>query len=111
MTNKSLDEEIEGLDLTEKTEMEGLAEQVFRTGDERTNIHPAELGLIMACDVHFNSLGIPESNPTNNFKKLAKSRMGWSTNKLIEGLGGVNNMRSGGQFGQFMKERLFTPKQ
>jgi len=105
-----LDEVLANVNMNEKTEMEGMADQIFKKGDSRSNLFEPEIGLIITCDVVFDVLSMQNFNPSKNFKSLAKSRRGWSTEKFVEAASGVQNQRSGGSLGSFFKERLFTPK-
>jgi len=108
---RTIDDELENIDLSEKTEMEGVAEQIFKEGDSRSNLFQEEIALILTCDLIFPVLGMDRHNPTGNFKNLAKSRKGWSTEKFVEAASRMQNSRSGGTMGGWMKERLFSQKQ
>ena len=90
--------------LTQKSEMEGMGEQIFddkESGglsniDMRTNLDHDEVVLCMINDKIFEMIGLPELSPSRQFKRLASSRKGWKLEKFVNGAQAMNTMRSGG---------------
>ena len=106
---ESIDELVEGLDLSEKTEMGDFADQIHKPRSSGSNISSDENSAIIICKTVFPVLGMT-NNIADVFLETAKSRGGWATEKIVQGAGGIQNTRSGGSIGGWMKERLFTPK-
>lgn len=106
---ESIEDVLDKVDLSEKTEMEGVADQVFKPGSARTLLDNEEISNILICDVVMTSLGLDDVNPTNNFKELKKSLGGWSTEQFVRAASGIQDQRAGGGFMNGIKG-LFTPK-
>jgi len=106
---ENIDDLIEGIDLSEKTEMGDFAEQIHKPRSSGSNISMDENSAIIICKTVFPVLGMT-NNIADVFLETAKSRGGWATEKIVQGAGGIQNTRSGGSIGGWMKERLFTPK-
>jgi len=105
-----LDAIMDQVQLGEKTEMEGMADQIFKASTSRTNLTPDEIGMSFSTGIVFNALGMISHDPTMRFMELKKSQGGWSTEKFVQAAGGVQDQRSGGSMGAWMKDRLFTSK-
>lgn len=106
---ENIDDILEGIDLSEKTEMGDFAEQIHRARPSGSNLTPDETSANLVCQIVFPVLGMVD-NISQKHLELAKSRGGWATEKVVQGAGGIQNTRSGGSIGGWMKERLFTPK-
>ena len=106
---ESIDELVDGLDLSEKTEMGDFAEQIHKPRSSGSNISVDENSAIIICKTVFPVLGMT-NNIADIFLETAKSRGGWATEKIVQGAGGIQNTRSGGSIGGWMKDRLFTQK-
>ena len=111
MPKENLDQVLDKVDLSQKTEMGEVAQNVFEAGAGRTNLSEDEICLVFINKLIFKGLNLQELDPTADFMELKKSLLVWSTEKFVEGLGGLQNQRSGGSFGSFVKEVLFRPKQ
>ena len=109
MPEENLDEVLNKVDLSQKTEMGEVASNVFQSGAGRTNLNPDEVALVFINKLIFKGLNMEELDPTSDFMELKKSMDGWSTNKFIEGLGGVNQNRNGGTLGGVLGG-MFKPK-
>lgn len=105
----NLDDVLENVDLSEKTEMGDFAEQIHRPRPSGSNISPEEASSVIICNEVFRTLGM-QNNLADRFIEVAKSRQGWATEKVVQGAGGIQNTRSGGSIGGWLKDRLFTPK-
>lgn len=104
-----LDDILSGVDLSEKTEMGEVANNVFKKGAGRTNLTEDQVTLVLINDLMFKGLGLDELNPAETFMELKKSLDGWSTQKFVEAVGGMNNQRSGGTFGAVLGN-AFKPR-
>ena len=109
--NDGIDDLVNNVSLNEKTELEGVADQVFRNEAGRTKLNDIEISACFVTKIVFSSLGMSNDDPTSKFLELKKSHEGWNMDKFVEATGGAQNARSGGVFGGFLKDRLFTPKQ
>lgn len=107
--DESIDEIVDGLDLSEKTEMGDFADQIHKPRPSGSNITPDENSAVIICKTVFPVLGMT-NNIADVFLETAKSRGGWATEKVVQGAGGIQNTRAGGSIGSWMKDRLFTPK-
>lgn len=107
--NENIEELVENMDLTDKTEMGEFAEQIHRARPSGSNVTAEESGAVVQCKIIFPVLGM-KNNIADMFMEVAKSRGGWATEKVVQGAGGIQNQRSGGTFGGWIKDRLFTPK-
>ena len=107
---ENLDDVLNNVDLSEKTEMGDFADQIHRARQSGSNISLDESGSVIICKMVFPVLGM-SNNIADTFMEVAKSRGGWATEKVVQGAGGIQNTRSGGSIGGWMKDRLFTPKQ
>jgi len=107
----SLDEVLNKVDLSEKTEMGEVANNIFQKGAGRTNLTDDEVCLVFINNAIFKGLGLNHLNPVDSFMELKKSHNGWSTEKFVQSTSGLANMRSGGTFGMAIKEKLFSPRQ
>lgn len=105
----SLDEMLDKIDLSEKTEMGQVAEEIFKKGSGRSNISDDETGACFKCNVIFDTLGMQEDNPVDMFLELRKSKLGWATEKFVQSTSGMHDQRAGGMFGN-LRDKLFTPK-
>ena len=108
---ENIDDKIEGMDLSEKTEMGDFADQIHKERPSGSNINDDEGSAVLICKTIFPLLGMKDNNIADTFMEVAKSRHGWATEKVVEGAGGIQNQRSGGSIGGWLKDRLFTPKQ
>jgi len=106
----NIDDVLEGMDLSEKTEMGDFADQIHRRRESGSNINPDESSAVVVCKMVFPVLGMSD-NIADTFLEVAKSRQGWATEKVVQGAGGIQNNRSGGSLGGWLKDRMFTPKQ
>lgn len=106
-----LDQILSSGQLNEKTELEGVAEQIFKADRTRTKLLNGEVSMVFVTDIVFDCLGMKTQNPTNKFMELKKSENGWSTEKFVQTTQQTNDNRSGGSIGSWFKDRLFTPKQ
>ena len=110
MKNKdNLDELMENIDLTEKTELQGVADEMFTAGTTRTKISPDEVGATFVTGIVFKALGMGELDPTNRFLELKKSEDGFSTEKFVQAVGGQMEQRSGSGFFNRIKGALMPP--
>lgn len=110
MKDAAIDDLVDNVSLTEKTELEGVADQVFKNEAGRTKLSEAEISACFVTKIVFESLGMKQDDPTDQFLELKKSHDGWNMNKFVEATGGAQNARSGGMLGGFLKDRLFTPR-
>lgn len=106
----NIDDVLNNVDLSEKTEMGDFAEQIHKPRQSGSNIDGDESSAIIICKTVFPLLGMSD-NIADTFMEVAKSRHGWATEKVVQGAGGIQNTRSGGSIGGWLKDRLFTPKQ
>lgn len=106
----SLDHVLDNVDLSEKTEMGEVANNIFQRGAGRTNLSEEEGALCFINDAIFKGLQLDDLNPVENFMEIKKSVKGWSTEKFVQGMGGITNSRSGGMLGG-IKDALFKPRQ
>ena len=106
----ALDEVLDGIDLSEKTELGEVAQNIFSKGAGRTNLTDDEICLCLINDLIFKGLKMDKLNPVESFLELKKSQGGWSVNKMIEGVSGLANVRGGGMIGEGVKN-LFRPRQ
>ena len=95
----NLDDEVQAImnnvDLADKTEMQGVAHEIFLNKPSRSNITHFEASACFVSNIVFPTLGMAEQNPVNFFLELKKSQNGWATGKFVETAGGVNEQRSG----------------
>jgi len=105
----NLDDVLNNVDLSEKTEMGDFAEQIHQPRQSGSNINPDESGAVIICKMVFPALGM-RNNIADTFLEVSKSRHGWATEKVVQGAGGMQNQRSGGSIGGWLKDRMFTPK-
>jgi len=91
----NIDDVLDKIDLNEKTEMEGVADQIFRSTPTRSNITPDEAAACFKCNAIFPTMGMDDENPVNGFLELKKSQSGWSTEKFVQATGGINEQRKG----------------
>ena len=97
-----LEDDLQQFAVNQKSEMEGVAEQIFEDKetdgmssiDMKTNISDEEIGLCLVNDLIFNQLGLKELSPTRQFKRLASSRQGWKTESFVKTTQGINEMQS-----------------
>lgn len=106
----SIEEKLDGIDLSEKTEMGDFANQIHMQRPSGSNITDDEASAAFTCNIVFPVIGLSNRNPVSTFLELSKSRKGWATEKVVQGAGGIQNVRSGGSIGGWLKDRLFTPK-
>ena len=106
---ENIDDVLEGMDMSEKTEMGDFADQIHKPRSSGSNISSDENSAIIICKTVFPVLGMT-NNIADVFLETAKSRGGWATEKIVQGAGGIQNTRAGGSIGGWMKDRLFTPK-
>jgi len=92
---ENIDDVLDKIDLNEKTEMEGMAEQIFKSTPTRSNITPDEASACFRCNAIFPTMGMGDENPVDGFLELKKSQLGWSTEKFVQAAGGVNDQRKG----------------
>jgi len=100
----TLEKDLDEISLREKSELEGVAEQLFddttKDGkssiDLKTNLHDEEIGLCLINDSIFRMIEMPELSPTAQFKRLVSSRGGWKTNKFVETATGIREGRESG---------------
>jgi len=100
----TLEKDLDEISLREKSELEGVAEQLFDDStkdgkssiDLKTNLHDEEIGLCLVNDAIFKLIEMPELSPTAQFKRLVSSRDGWKTNKFVETATGVKDQRESG---------------
>ena len=111
MVDENIDKLIDDINLNEKTELEGVADQIFKKGVSRTNLNPEEIGMTFTTGIVFDALGMKSKDPTERFMELNKSQQGWSMEKFVQTTNGVNDQRNAGGLGGFIKDRLFKPKQ
>lgn len=105
-----LDDIIENMDLSDKTEMGEFADQIHKPRQSGSNITTEESSASLVCKMVFPVLGMNQGNIVDTFLELSKSRNGWATEKVVQGAGGIQNQRAGGSIGGWMKDKLFTPK-
>ena len=108
--DEELDDIVDQVQLGETSEMEGMANQIFKASTSRTNLSADEIGMTFSTGIVFSALGMVNHDPSLRFMELKKSQGGWSTEKFVQAAGGVQDQRSGGSMGAWMKDRLFTPK-
>ena len=100
----ALENDLNEISLKEKSESEGVAEQLFDDStkegkasiDLKTNLADEEIGLCLVNDAIFKIIGMEELSPTAQFKRLVSSRGGWKTNKFVETATGVREGRESG---------------
>jgi len=113
MTNKkeseNIDDVLASMDLSEKTEMGDLAENIHRARPSGSNLTPDETSANLICKMIFPMLGM-KTNISDVHLELVKSRGGWATEKVVQSTGGIQDQRSGGSMGGWMKEKLFGGK-
>lgn len=98
---------MDGVDLSEKTELQGVAHEVFLNKPSRSNITHFEASACFVCNVIFPTLGMGEKNPVNQFLDLKKSQGGWATHQFVSAAGGAQEMRAGAG----MMNKLFGKKE
>lgn len=110
MAKDNIEEIIENVNLTEKSEMEGVADQIFQSSPTRSNITHDETSACFKCNAIFPVMGMDDENPVSDFLELKKSQLGWSTEKFVQCTSGINDQRSGGMFKE-LGSKLFKPNQ
>lgn len=98
---------MDNIDVSEKTELQGVAYEVFLNTPSRSNITHFEASACFVSNVIFPTLGMAEENPVNFFLELKKSQQGWATHQFVNAAGGVQEQRSG----LGMMDRLFRKKE
>ena len=109
LDDENLDDVLRNTDLSEKTEMGDFADQIHKPRQSGSNITLDESSNIIICKVVFPVIGM-RNNIADIFMEVAKSRQGWATEKVVQGAGGIQNQRSGGSIGGWLKDRMLTPK-
>lgn len=97
---KDLDDMLRNMDLSEKTELGEVAQNIFHPGAGRTNLTDDEIALCLINDLVFKGLNMDDLNPVDKFIELKKSKQGWSVNKMVESVSGLAQVRSGGLVGE-----------
>jgi len=104
---QDLESLMDRVDLNEKTELQGVAHEIFLNKPARSNITHFEASACFVSNVIFPTLGMAEENPVNFFLELKKSQHGWATDKFVSAASGVQDIRSGGSMMMGLKEKLF----
>ncbi len=108
---EDLESIMDNVDMSEKSELQGVAHEIFLNTPSRSNITHFEASACFVSNVIFPTLGMAEENPVNFFLELKKSQNGWSTDKFVHAASGIQDIRSGGSIMMGMKEKLFGKKE
>ena len=103
----TIDDEIKGMDLKEPTEYGEVAKEMFLNTPGRSNFTQDEMVLLFINKAMFKGLNMDDLSPVDDFIELKKSVGGWNVEMFVNGLSGINSVRTGGGFMSRMGDALF----